>query len=152
MFSIGHLLVRFISACTTAFSRCSANNGQATIGTPCTRLSAVEFLPQCVRNPPVALWATQCSSPPTFSRHATKPMQHSPSTFPRHAAQPINGLEQCCTEGCYPARLHRNFFRGGKKNYMQSYCTIPPCSTAPLPSIHPHRWWILIALIFSTQV
>uniref|UniRef100_A0A0A9C362 Uncharacterized protein n=1 Tax=Arundo donax TaxID=35708 RepID=A0A0A9C362_ARUDO len=28
------------------------------MGTPCTRLSSTEFHPQCVRNPPVALWAS----------------------------------------------------------------------------------------------
>nr|CAB3490207.1 unnamed protein product [Digitaria exilis] len=40
----------------TAFCRCSAKSGHATIGTPYTRLSSTEFHPQCVRNPPVAGW------------------------------------------------------------------------------------------------
>nr|ACR35177.1 unknown [Zea mays] len=38
---------------STAFCLWSANSGHASMGTPCTRLSSVEFQPQCVRKPPV---------------------------------------------------------------------------------------------------
>ncbi|KAL0905994.1 hypothetical protein M5K25_024453 [Dendrobium thyrsiflorum] len=54
-----------------AFIACSANNGQAIIGTPCVTLSSVEFHPQCDRNPPV----DECASTSICGAHdgTTKP-------------------------------------------------------------------------------
>uniref|UniRef100_A0ACD5V1G1 Uncharacterized protein n=1 Tax=Avena sativa TaxID=4498 RepID=A0ACD5V1G1_AVESA len=39
---------------SNAFRCCSAYRGHGTNGTPCHRLSSVEFHPQCVTNPPTA--------------------------------------------------------------------------------------------------